>query len=174
MNCGRCAKAYAGRILNCLTGGSMSFTDGSARERRQCWLVLVLFLLIAVAPVAHAQVRQTSVASRDTLPEYVATHSLEAYNRHDVQALESFYDTVSVHEVLGDSTKRGSGTPQQMWTGMADYFAKNKVRAELKQQIVSGPLVVLFYDFIENGKRSPHIDIYEVRHGKIVHEWDQP
>jgi hypothetical protein len=152
----------------------MCSTDGSTRERNQCWLILTLFLFSAVAPIAHAQVRPTSLNTRDTLPQYVATHALEAYNRHDVPALESFYDTVSVHEMLGDSTKRGSGTPQQMWAGIADYFAKNKVRAELKQQIVSGPLVVLFYDFIENGKRSPHIDIYEVRHGKIVHEWDQP
>jgi hypothetical protein len=152
----------------------MCFTDGSPRERNHCWLIVVLFLFGAVATVAQAQVRPTSLNSRDTLPQYVATHSLEAYNRHDVQALESFYDTVSVHEVLGDSTKRASGTPQQMWAGMADYFAKNKVQAELKQQIVSGPFVVLFYDFVENGKRSPHIDIYEVRHGKIVHEWDQP
>jgi predicted SnoaL-like aldol condensation-catalyzing enzyme len=47
------------------------------------------------------------------------------------------------------------------------------VRAELKQQIVSGRLVVQLYDFIENGKRTSHLDIYEVRHGKIVHEWDQ-
>ena len=152
----------------------MCFTDASARERNQCWLILVLFLLSAVAPVAHAQVRHTSLDSRDTLPQYVATHALEAYNRHDVPALEGFFDTVSVHEMLGDTTKRGSGTPQQMWAGIADYLAKNKVRAKLKQQIVSGPFVVLLYDFIENGKRSPHLEIDEVRHGKIVHVWDQP
>ena len=151
----------------------MCFTYGSARERNQCWSILALFLFSAVAPVAHAQVRQTSLNGRDTLPQYVATHALEAYNRHDVKALEGFFDTVSVHEKLGDTTKRGSGTPQQMWAGIGDYFAKNKVRAELKQQMVSGPFVALLYDFIENGKRSPHLEIDEVRHGKIVHVWDQ-
>jgi len=152
----------------------MRFTGDSARELKQCWFVRVAFLFSAGASVAHAQVRPTSLDSRDTLPLSVATRSLEAYNRHDVAALESFYDSVSVHEMLGDTTKRASGTPQQMWAGIGDYFAKNKVRAELKQQIVSGPFVVLLYDFIENDKRTPHLDIYEVRHGKIVHEWDQP
>jgi hypothetical protein len=60
-----------------------------------------------------------------------------------------------------------------MFAGMSDYFAKNKVRAVLKQQIVSGRYVVQLYDFIENGKRAPHIEVYEIRHGKIVHDWDQ-
>ena len=108
------------------------------------------------------------------MPEYVAMHALDAYNRHDVPALESSFDTVSVHETLSDSAKVGRGTPQQMLEGIGDYFAKNKVRVELKHHIVSGPFVVLLYDFIENGKRSPHLEVDEVRHGKIVHVWDQP
>lgn len=152
----------------------MYFTDGSARQRNRFRLVLVLFLLSAVAPVAHAQVRQTGVNSRDTLPEVVAKRALEAYNRHDVPAFYAFFDTVFVHEMLSDSTKRASGTPPQLYGSLPDYFAKNKVQSVLKQEIVSGPFVVQLYDFVENGKRTRHIDIYEVRHGKIVHEWDQP
>jgi hypothetical protein len=153
----------------------MDVTNGSARERNPRWLILALCVFTAVAPVAtQSQVGGSGAGSRDTLPEHVAMHALNAYNRHDVPALQSFFDTVSVHEVLGDSAKLGRGTPQQIWAGIADYFAKTNPRAELKQHIVSGPLVVLFYDFIENGKRSPHIEVDEVRHGKIVHVWDQP
>lgn len=153
----------------------MCFNDGAAPERNQCWLILVVLLFSAIVPVAtHAQARRSSANGRDTLPEYVATHALDAYNRHDVPALESFFDTVSVHEMLADSSKRGAGTPQVMWAGIADYLTKNKVRVELKQRIVSGPYVALLYDFIENGKRSSHLEVDEVRHGKIVHVWDQP
>lgn len=82
---------------------------------------------------------------------------------------------MSVHEMLGDSTKYGKGSPERMWAGIGDYFAKSNPRAVLKRHIVSGPLVVLFYDFVENGKkRVPHIEVDEVRRGKIVHVWDQP
>jgi hypothetical protein len=137
-------------------------------------LTTLLSFIVVIAPTStYAQNAASAQNGRDTLPDYVARHSLEAYNRHDVTALLSFYDTVAVHEMLGDSTGRFRGTPAQMYTGLADYFAKNEVRAELKQQIVSGPLVVQLYDFIENGKHTSHIEVYEVRHGKIVHDWDQ-
>ena len=153
----------------------MDVINGFARERNLRWLILVLCFFTASAPVAtQSQAGPRSASKRDTLPEYVATRALDAYNRHDVNALQRFFDTVSVHEMLGDSAKVGRGAPQQMWAGIADYFAKANPRVELKQHIVSGPFVVLFYDFIENGKRSPHIEVDEVRHGKIVHVWDQP
>jgi len=134
--------------------------------------LLVAGCLFAPSPTL-AQAPHASHANRDTLPDYVARRALEAYNRHDVTALSTFYDTVFVHEMLGDSTARVRGTPAQMTASLRDYFAKNHVRADLKQQIVSGRFVVQLYDFVENGKRVPHLDIYEVRHGKIVHEWDQ-
>jgi hypothetical protein len=152
----------------------MNFTQGFARARNECLPVILLLFASALGSTAHAQASSTGVTERDTLPLSVARASLDAYDRHDVAALIASYDTLVVHEMLGDSSKRMTATPQQAWAGIADYFAKNKVHAELKQQIVSGPFVVFLYDFIENDKRTPHIDIYEVRHGKIVHEWDQP
>jgi len=138
---------------------------------RRLWVVLAVFSVLA-PDSAHAQ-SQKAHAGSDTLPATVAKRSLEAYNRHDLTALQSYYDTVFTHELLGDSAAKYTGTPPQMFAGMSDYFAKNKVRAVLKQQIVSGRYVVQLYDFIENGKRAPHIEVYEIRHGKIVHDWDQ-
>ncbi|HJQ09755.1 MAG TPA: nuclear transport factor 2 family protein [Gemmatimonadaceae bacterium] len=136
--------------------------------------ITLLFVISAISPApTYAQSQTTARHAGDTLPDHIARRALEAYNRHDVPALLSFYDTVFVHEMLGDSTGRFKGTPDQTYAGLADYFAKNKVSAELKQQMVSGPLVVQLYDFIENGKRTPHIEVVEVRHGKIVHDWDQ-
>ena len=148
-------------------------TNGFARKTSPCWWTIVLFLLTAVAPkVGEAQVRQTSRNDRDTLPAAVARRAIQAYNRNDVPAYYANFDSVFVHESLGDTTKRFTGTPAQVYGSLPEDFAKNKIRAELKQQIVNGPFVVVLYDFIQNGKRSPHLDIYEVRHGKIVHEWE--
>ena len=145
---------------------------------RRAQLIAVLIQLFTAASIfgaraTFAQAPQSASEDRDTLPDHVARAAFDAYNRHDVPALLTFYDTVAVHELLGDSTGRFKGTPAQMYAGLADYFAKNEVHQELRQQLVSGRIVVQLYDFIENGKRTPHFDIYEVRHGKIVHEWDQ-
>jgi hypothetical protein len=153
----------------------MEFINSCARVRSPRWLIPILCLLTAIAPnPAQSQSKGSSANRRDTLPEYVALQALAAYDRHDVRALQGFFDTVSVHEMLGDSTAKASAAPEQMWSGIADYFAKTNPHVVLKQHIVSGPLVVLYYEFIANGKRSPHIEVDEVRHGKIVHVWDQP
>ena len=147
--------------------------DIQSRSKALLSIVLLTLFRVMTPTSADAQATRSGKTDRDTLPDYVARHALEAYNRHDVPALMSFYDTVSVHEMLGDSAGRYKGTAAQMYAALPEYFAKNKVHAELKQQIVSGRFVVQLYDFIENGKRTPHLDIYEIRHGKIVHEWDQ-
>jgi len=147
--------------------------NGFARKTTRRWWTIVLFLLTVLVPkVGQGQVRQTSRADRDTLPAAVARRALQAYSRNDVPAYYANFDSVFVHESLGDTTKRFSGTASQVYGSLPEDFAKNKIRTELKQQIVNGPFVVLLYDFIRNGKRSPHLDIFEVRHGKIVHEWE--
>jgi hypothetical protein len=136
-------------------------------------LLIALLIGLSAPAVTYAQTGSSAQNGRDTLPDHVARRALEAYNRHDVTALATYFDTVSVHELLGDSAGRYKGAPVQMFGGMSDYLTKNKVSVELKQQIVSGRYVVQLYDFIENGKRTPHLEIYEIRHGKIVHDWDQ-
>jgi hypothetical protein len=154
----------------CCTPAPLVLRRSAYRNTR---LLIAVLIGVSAPTFTYAQPGSSTQNGRDTLPDYVARHALEAYNRHDVNALAAFYDTITVHEMLGDSARRFVGTPQQNVASLPDYFAKNQVRAELKQQIVSGPFVVQLYDFIENGKRTPHLDIYEVRHGKIVHEWDQ-
>lgn len=147
--------------------------NGFAPKTTRRWWTLVLCLLTVLAPkIVSAQARPTSRNELDTLPANVARRALEAYNRNDVPAYYANFDSVFVHEVLGDTTKRFSGTPTQIYGSLPEDFAKNKMRTELKQQIVNGPFVVQLYDFIQNGKRSSHLDILEVRHGKIVHEWE--
>jgi hypothetical protein len=154
----------------CCTRAPLVFLRSAYRNRR---LLIAVLIGITAPTFTYAQNGTSGRNDPDTLPDRVARSALEAYNRHDVNALAAFYDTITVHEMLGDSARRFVGTPSQNVAALPDYFAKNQVHAELKQQIVSGPFVVQLYDFIENGKRTPHLDIYEVRHGKIVHEWDQ-
>src|SRR5690242_15281511 len=71
---------------------------------RRLWVVLAVFSVLA-PDSAHAQ-SQKAHAGSDTLPATVAKRSLEAYNRHDLTALQSNYDTVFTHELLG--TRRRS------------------------------------------------------------------
>src|SRR5690349_16663993 len=115
----------------------MSTDDQTALGGTRCLQRTRARLGARAIPRAHA--------GSDTLPATVAKRSLEAYNRHDLTALQSNYDTVFTHELLGDSAAKYTGTPPQMFAGMSDYFAKNKVRAVLKQQIVSGRYVVQLY-----------------------------
>ena len=35
-----------------------------------------------------------------------------------------------------------------------------------------GPFVVDLYETIANGKKTQHLDIFEVRNGKVVREWE--
>jgi hypothetical protein len=52
-------------------------------------------------------------------------------------------------------------------------FQRNKdAKLRLSKRVLNGPLVTDFYVAVLNGRKHKHVDMYEVRHGKIVREWE--
>ena len=45
-------------------------------------------------------------------------------------------------------------------------------RMKLSRRTVAGPVVADLYVVTANGRKRKLLDIYEVRHGKIVREWE--
>jgi len=70
--------------------------------RRSLWLCALCVLAVPSRHVA-AQARQEGARDmRDTLPERVAQRTSDAFIRKDLDATFANYDTVFIHERLGD------------------------------------------------------------------------
>ena len=115
---------------------------------------------------------QTRGRSSDTLPVSVVQRGMDAYNRHDAEASAALYDSTVVLESLNDSAAARRITHGVMRESILQWFqqAPNS-KLTLVQRMVTGPFVVDLYDLDANGKRSRYIDMFEVRNGKIVREW---
>ena len=115
---------------------------------------------------------QTRRHSTDTLPVSVVQRGMEAYNRHDTDSSAALYDSTVVLESLGDSVAARRISHAVMRESILQWFqqAPNS-KLTLVKRIATGPFVVDLYDLDANGKRSRHIDMFEVRNGKIVREW---
>ena len=130
--------------------------------------VTVLF----VVPAASAQ------SGRDTLPENVVRKSTTAWTHKDLHGAFVGFDTAWVQEYLGD----GKGPhrvrlPDQLAQTVKDsahYPALTKDwRAVRVQRSVAGPWVYEILTFKgQKGEQFRHIQLFEVRHGKIVRELD--
>ena len=123
-----------------------------------------------------AQVQQGRRDARDTLPVRVVQRLTAAYNKRDAATFFAGLDTVFLHDRLTDTTAvRRRGTPQEIYGWFADSLKSGGTVAHIDviRLVEHGPYVVQLYDLVVNGKRIPSIDIFEVRHGKIVHEWEQ-
>ena len=124
-----------------------------------------------------AQVQQGRRDARDTLPIRVVQRVTDAYNKRDAAAFFANLDTVLLHDRLTDTTAvRRRGTSQEIYGWFADSLKSGGTVAHIDviRRVEHGPYVVQLYDLVLNGgKRIPSIDIFEVRHGKIVHEWEQ-
>lgn len=116
---------------------------------------------------------QANIRSTDTLPVNVVQRGMDAYNRRDVDAMAALYDTVVVHESLVDSTGPQRMSRAAVRDGILKSFqqARNS-KLTLVKRIATGPFVVDVYDLAMDGKRSRHLDLFEVRKGKIVREWE--
>ena len=122
-----------------------------------------LFLVMAAGTVPAAAGAQ---AAADTLPERVVDRTYDAINRCDVAAFNSLFAPVVYGSAMEDSTV----APRRRSAQDLSWCKTPKVRFKMIRRIVLGPYVVDEQDVVEQGKA--HLDIFEVRKGKIVHEWE--
>jgi hypothetical protein len=112
---------------------------------------------------------------RDTLPERVVRRAIDAYIRKDLDASYAVWDTVFIHEYLGDpagaKTMRQEDLLRQAKTDTAVMRVIRTQRVEVVRLDVFGPFVnFIWVSRTPDGKQVKHLDLVEVRHGKIVRE----
>jgi hypothetical protein len=129
-------------------------------------------LLLASASAAAPSVASAQAAA-DTLPERVVAQAYDAFNRHDAAAFFSFFAPVWYHVVMEDTvagpTRRAREDASR---DLTQYWASGGTKPTVKviRRIVLGPYVVDEQARVPGG--TVHLDIFEVRRGKIVHEWE--
>ena len=149
-----------------------AFTATSFPNRRSLFGTLVAFGLCLPAAVRGQGGAAPIVI--DTLPASVVQRGLAAFNRHDVDALMAIYDSAAyMHETLGDSTGLQRISLSVIRESATRLFAQAKdAKVDSVRRLTDGPFVVDLYETIANGKKTQHLDIFEVRNGKVVREWE--
>jgi hypothetical protein len=108
----------------------------------------------------------------DTMPERVVSQAYDAFNRHDPAAFLSFFAPVWYHTLLSDSV--GGPTRQVREENIRDYVARDAFHSKptitVIRRLVVGPYVI--DEQIRGRDSTRRLDIFEVRKGKIVHEWE--
>jgi len=131
---------------------------------------IAIFLAMTAARPAHAQFH---FAHRDTLPQKVVQRALDGYNHHDVVAVEAEYQPTYLYENMADSSGPRIVSAVAVRDSLILVFQRTKdAKLRLSKRVLNGPLVTDFYTAFLNGTKRKHVDIYEVRHGKIVREWE--
>jgi len=123
-------------------------------------------LLLAMAPASLPGALGAQAAA-DTLPERVVDRAYEAINRCDSTAFKALNAPVVYGSALEDTTAAPRRRGAQDISG---WCKTPKVRFKMIRRIVLGPYVVDEQAVVERG--ASHLDIFEVRGGKIVHEWE--
>jgi hypothetical protein len=126
------------------------------------WTFTLLLAMAAALPAAMGA--QTAA---DTLPERVVDRTYDAINRCDVAAFNSLFAPVVYGSAMEDSTVAPRRRTAQDISG---WCKPPKVRFKMIHRVVLGPYVVDEQAVVERSKA--HLDIFEVRKGKIVHEWE--
>jgi hypothetical protein len=137
-------------------------------------------LLLTAAPAFPPSVASAQAAD-DTLPERVVAQAYNAVNRCDRTAYYSLFAPVWYHSVMEDSSEGATRRtrdkaireldPKSWWASCGDkprMTSPNPLK--MIRRIVLGPYVV--DQQAPMGGAYVHLDILEVRHGKIVHEWE--
>lgn len=138
---------------------------------RRIVLPLAFLLATLLAPVAAEA--QFHFTHRDTLPQKVVQRALDGFNHHDVVAIEAEYEPTYLYQNLSDSTAPRVVSRVAMRDSLILVFQRAKdAKLRLSKRVLNGPLVTDFYVTLLNGKKRKHVDLYEVRHGKIVREWE--
>ena len=129
----------------------------------------ILFLAFAFARPAQAQFHFTH---RDTLPQKVVQRALDGYNHHDVVAIEAEYLPTYLYQNLSDSAGPRLVSRVDVRDSLILVFQRAKdAKLTLSKRVLTGPIVTDFYVAKANGRKVKHLNMYEVRHGKIVREW---
>ena len=109
---------------------------------------------------------------RDTLPQKVVQRALDGYNHHDVVAIEAEYQPTYLYQNLSDSAGPRLVSRVDVRDSLILVFQRAKdAKLMLSKRVLTGPIVTDFYVAKANGRKMKHVNIYEVRHGKIVREW---
>ena len=133
----------------------------------RCRFGILLTLVSAGAwDAAHAQ------ATSDTLPKRVVSQAYDAFNRHDPLAFLSFFAPVWYHTALEDT----AATPRRQVEdeNIRDFLAMKAFATQptitVTRRMVVGPYVI--DEQVRGPDRSRRLQIFEVRQGKIVQEWE--
>ena len=132
--------------------------------------VVPLLLALTSAITPHAAATQVTA---DTLPERVVAQAYEAFNRADAAAFFSFFAPTWYHSVMEDTLAAPSRSLREdSRRDLAHLWASGGTKPLIKvvRRIVQGPYVV--DEQIREPGGTLHLDIFEVRNGKIVHEWE--
>jgi hypothetical protein len=148
----------------------------------RCSLALVIAGVI-LAP-------STSLAlqtAQDTLPERVVDRAIKAFMRHDAEAYIAEWDSVTYFQDLEPSQVSSAhpGAPRQrrhdeFARGLREAWSRPDPRGrghvKLIQRLVAGRFVVnhlaISWDPPHDTQNFQKLEIYEVRNGKIVAEYD--
>jgi hypothetical protein len=129
---------------------------------------LLLGLTSVVTPYAAA-----TQATADTLPERVVAQAYEAFNRADAQAFFSFFAPTWYHSIMEDTVAAPRRRAREdSRRDLTHLWASGGTKPIIKvvRRIVQGPYVV--DEQIREPGSTLHLDIFEIRNGKIVHEWE--
>jgi hypothetical protein len=132
-------------------------------------LIFAVGVALVFARPAQAQFHFTH---RDTLPQKVVQRALDGYNHHDVVAVEAEYQPTYLYQNLSDSAGPRLVSRVDVRDSLILVFQRAKdAKLTLSKRVLTGPIVTDFYVAKTNGRKVRHMNIFEVRHGKIVREW---
>lgn len=138
--------------------------------------VLLVGVWVSTLPSARGAWHDRAVS--DTLPEHVIQRGEEAFNRHDAKALAAVYAPQALLSFLtADSSHRAvSSAPDSVAAGMTRCWGGQKVAPRIRhlERISAGPFVAEKDQLTDDRGTSQFLDIYEVRGGLTVHEWQEP
>jgi hypothetical protein len=111
-------------------------------------------------------------ATSDTLPKRVVSQAYDAFNRHDPVAFLSFFAPVWYHTTLGDPAAAPRRQVQD--ENIRDFLAMKgfatRPTITVVRRMVVGPYVI--DEQVRGPDQSRRLEIFEVRQGKIVREWE--
>jgi hypothetical protein len=132
---------------------------------RRLWTLLLSAAAAALPSSAGAQ------AAADTLPERVVDRIYDAINRCDTAAMGLHFAPVWYHAALEDTTAAPRRVNREEWVrDVLQWCHPPKLRFKMIHRIVMGPYVVDEQAVVDRG--GVHLDMFEVRNGKVVHEWE--
>ena len=120
-------------------------------------------------------------AAADTLPERVVEQVYDAINRCDRMAYHALFAPVWYHSAMEDSSTAAvrhtreevsREVPPATWWASCGDTPRTVPDGPVQsiRRIVLGPYVVI-EESVRDG-RYVLLDIYEVRQGKVVHQWE--